>query len=475
VTKDAELPPAGTGTEESVVPVEGGTTPPVGVPPVGRRATGRRRKALPGESRWIAGLFLLPAAVFLVGIVFYPLVYTLIRSLFHDGPSGEATSFAGLGNYIDIFTNPDSWTAFRNNVLWVIIVPTLVTIFGLIFAVLTERVRFASAFKIVLFTPMAISFLAAGITWSLIYVDEPSQGLGNAVVTGVHDAFNPSTSYPELHPLNDTVLKGSGGKGYTTTSTYTPDQTALLPITGLDLTAPPPSAKPAQQPANGPGLGGVLWNDFKLGGGGKSGQIDKGELGIPGVQVQAVQNGKVVATTTTAADGSFAFQSLTSGSYTFVLPHGDFAPAFDGVSWLGKYLITPAMMIAYMWIFTGFAMVLLAAGMAAIPRDALEAARIDGATEWQVFRRVTIPLLSPVLLVVFVTMVINVLKIFDIVFILQQPAGGNAKYANVLAVQLYSDYGNQQFGAASAVGILLVILVIPAMIFQVRNFKKGAQ
>jgi ABC-type sugar transport system permease subunit len=203
--------------------------------------TGRRRKALPGESRWIAGIFLLPAAVFLLSIVFYPMVYTVIRSLFHDGPSGDPTGFAGLANYIDIFTSPDSWTAFRNNVLWVVIVPVLVTIFGLIFAVLTERVRFSSAFKVVLFMPMAISFLAAGITWSLIYVDEPSQGLGNAIVTGVHDTFSPSTSYPGLHPLDNTVLTGSAKKGFTSKATFAPGQTALLPITGLDLTAPPPA------------------------------------------------------------------------------------------------------------------------------------------------------------------------------------------------------------------------------------------
>ena len=474
MTKDAELPPAGTRTEEAVVPVEGGTTPPVGVPPVGRRATGRRRKPLPGESRWIAGLFLLPAAVFLLGIVFYPLMYTLIRSFFNDGPSGEATGFAGLSNYVHIFTQADGLEAFKNNVLWVAIVPALVTILGLMFAVLTERVRFSSAFKVVLFMPMAISFLAAGITWSLIYVDEPSQGLGNAIVTGIHDTFSPSTSYPELHPLNDTVLSGSGAKGYQTVKPASPGSPGLMPLTGLDLTAPPPNAQQAAQPT-GSGLSGVVWNDFKLGGGGKSGAIDKGELGIPGIEVQAVQGGKVVATTSTAADGTFSFPSVTSGSYTLTLPHSDFVPAFGGVSWLGKNLITPAIMLSYLWIYTGFAMVLLAAGMAAIPRDALEAARIDGATEWQVFRRVTVPLLSPVLLVVFVTMVINVLKIFDIVFILQQPAGGNAKYANVLAVQLYTDYGNQQFGAASAVGILLVLLVIPAMIFQVRNFRKEAR
>ena len=72
-------------------------------------------------------------------------------------------------------------------------------------------------------------------------------------------------------------------------------------------------------------------------------------------------------------------------------------------------------MIAYIWVSAGFAMVIIAAGLAAIPRDTLEAARTDGATEWQVFRRITVPLLAPVLTVVFVTQIIAVLKIFDLV------------------------------------------------------------
>ena len=75
------------------------------------------------------------------------------------------------------------------------------------------------------------------------------------------------------------------------------------------------------------------------------------------------------------------------------------------------------MIIAYIWIWAGFSMVVIAAGLAAIPRDVLEAARTDGASEWQVFRRVTVPLLAPVLTVVFITMLINVLKVFDIVLV----------------------------------------------------------
>ncbi|HET7173553.1 MAG TPA: ABC transporter permease subunit [Nocardioidaceae bacterium] len=429
----------------------------------------------PGERRWIAGIFIGPAAIWLGAIVLYPLVYTLIRSLFSDTPTGAPGHFAGVQNYIKIGSQSDSLEALKNNIIWVIVVPALVTILGLMFAVLTEHIRWASAFKVALFMPMAISFLASGVTWSLIYVDQPSEGLGNAVVTGIHDIFSTSVTYPNVHTVNPKVLAGNDNAGFTSAHSFSTGTPALLPMVGLSLSSPPANAVQAAKPAAGTGLAGTVWNDFALGGGGHQGAIDHGELGIPGLQVQALQNGKTVGTATTGADGSFRFPSLTSGSYTLRLPASDFTAAYGGVSWLGKNLITPAIIVVYLWIYAGFAMVLLAAGMSAISRDALEAARMDGATEWQVFRHVTAPLLAPVLMVVFVTMVINVLKVFDIVFVIQQAAGGNARYANVLAVQLYSEYGNQQFGAASAIGIALVILVIPAMIFQVHRFRKEAQ
>lgn len=438
-----------------------------------KSALAKRQKA-PGEGRWIAIIFLAPAMTFLAAIVFYPLVYTLVRSLFTDEAGGTAGKFTWLSHYQDIFTQADAFRALKNNVIWVIVVPTLITILGLMFAVLSERIRWASVFKIVLFMPMAISFLASGVTWSLIYADQPSQGLGNALVTTIHDTFVSKTAYPDEHPTDATVLTGSGSAGYSTVRTYAAGTTVLLPLAGMNLQSPPSAAKPAAE-AKSDGVNGVVWNDFTLGGGGTKGQIDAGELGLPGLKVEAVQGGKVVATATTAADGSFSFPKLTSGDYTLALPSSGFTGTYNGISWLGQHLITWSIIVAYVWIYAGFSMVLLAAGMAAIPRDVLEAARMDGATEWQVLRRVTVPLLLPVLLVVFVTMVINVLKVFDLVFIISQSAGANGKYANVLATQLYSDYGNQQFGAASAVGIVLVILVIPAMIFQIRQFRKASR
>ena len=94
---------------------------------------------------------------------------------------------------------------------------------------------------------------------------------------------------------------------------------------------------------------------------------------------------------------------------------------------------------------------------------------------WQVFRRVTAPLLAPVLTVVFVTLVINVLKIFDIVYVLEQQAGNSAPHAEVLATQLYSQFGLLHYGVASAIGVLLVLIVIPFMALNIRRFRRENQ
>jgi len=123
-----------------------------------------------------------------------------------------------------------------------------------------------------------------------------------------------------------------------------------------------------------------------------------------------------------------------------------------------------------MW--AGFAMVLIAAGLASVPRELLEAARVDGANEWQVFRRVTVPLLATVLAVVTVTLMINVLKVFDLVFIIAP--GSSQDDANVLALQLYrSSFGTDaDLGVGSAIAVLLLLLVVPVMLFNIRRMRK---
>lgn len=140
-----------------------GALPTPSVPP---------RKSVTRTRRWVAVLFLLPALVLLGALVVYPIGYSIWRSLYDAGGS----NFVGLDNYGDIFSNDATLTAVRNTAIWVAVAPAVVTAFGLIFAVLTERVRWGTAFKLIVFMPMAISMLAAGIIFRLVYAADPDQG-----------------------------------------------------------------------------------------------------------------------------------------------------------------------------------------------------------------------------------------------------------------------------------------------------------
>nr|WP_240506565.1 ABC transporter permease subunit [Thermoactinospora rubra] len=414
------------------------------------------RRGRLGPSPMIAWIFLLPAALLLGVWVIYPIGYSLYRSLFDA--SGQ--SFVGLANYGTIFTDPGTLTTIRNNLIWVVVAPILVTTLGLIFAVLTERIRWATAFKLIVFMPMAVSLMAAGVIFRLVYEQDPDKGVANAILTTVRDTFSPSQGYPDARPREgDTVRAADGGVVAT-------GQPALIPLVGIKAADMPPNAQPAK-----PGGSGTVWFDFTPGGGGRNGQIDGTEKGLPGMTVEAVQNGRVVATATTAEDGTFSFEGV-NGPYEVRLPRSNFEAPFNGLSWLGPTLITPAIIGAFVWVWAGFAMVLIAAGLSAIPRDALEAARIDGATEWQVFRKITVPLLSPVLLVVFVTMIINTLKVFDLVFIIAPPSV--QPNANVIALEMWrvSFGGGNNQGLGSALAIFLLVLVLPFMIMNIRRFRR---
>jgi alpha-glucoside transport system permease protein len=134
-------------------------------------------------------------------------------------------------------------------------------------------------------------------------------------------------------------------------------------------------------------------------------------------------------------------------------------------------LVDISMIIAYLWIWAGFAMVVIGAGLASMDREVLEAAHMDGANEWQTFRRMTMPMLSPVLVVVVVTMLINVLKIFDI--ILNMAPGSSQGEANTLALAMYNFgfTGLGNWGLASALAVILFILVVPAIVLNLRRIR----
>jgi len=126
-------------------------------------------------------LFLGPALVLLGAIVVYPIFFSIGRSFF----DANGSHFVGFDNYQEMFTSDATRTAIKNNLIWVVFAPSIVTALGLIFAVLTERVAWSTAFKVAIFMPMAISFLSAGVTWRLIYEQDPQIGLANATVGAV--------------------------------------------------------------------------------------------------------------------------------------------------------------------------------------------------------------------------------------------------------------------------------------------------
>ncbi|MFJ8821798.1 carbohydrate ABC transporter permease [Streptomyces sp. NPDC102467] len=439
-----------------------------------------------GTRRTVALLFLLPALVLLGALVVYPIGYSVVRSFFDT----TGSSFIGFDNYETLFTRSDTKAAINNNLFWVVLAPTVATALGLIFAVLTERIRWGTAFKLVVFMPMAISMLAAGIIFRLVYDQDPEKGAVNAVVVGVHDTFAQSSAFPKAHPRPNGTLAGKSGGPFLTKEPVRAGQPMKLALVGVAADQMPKDAEPAKEPRNARDeVTGTVWQDFTLGkGAGGLNGIDSSEVGYPGMRIEAVKDGKVVASTSAAADGTFSLPAKADGAQ-LRLPASNFVEPYNGVDWLGDkkfftvhlggfdlYLniVTTSIMVSYVWMWAGFAMVLIGAGLASIPRELLEAARVDGATEWQVFRRVTVPLLAPVLAVVMVTLMINVLKIFDLIFIIAP--GSSQDDANVLALQLYrSAFSEGNEGLASAIAVLLLLLVIPVMWFNMRRLRREAR
>src|SRR6266542_2410010 len=359
------------------------TAEPPAHPAPGAGVPGRWRKHA------LAAGFLAPAAFFLGIWIVYPTVRTVIRSFF----SKNGDEFVWFDNYKELFTEDVLVTAIKNNAIWVAVVPALVTALGLIFAVLTERVRWSVAFKTMVFLPMAISAFATGVTWRIMYQQDPNLGAVNALGRSISGVFHATGPLQDALPSTP-ALQGS------------PAKVAVLGLTAIPPDAVPKSATQVVRPAAKSGdVVGVVWRDFKPGGG-KVGVPEKGELGLPGVTVELrSSSGKAVQSAKTKSDGTFDFPNVPAGSYQAAIGSATFAKPFGGYAWLGSKLITPSLIIAYIWIWAGFAMVVIAAGLSAMPRDVLEAARTDGGTEWQVFRRVTVPLLAPVLSVVFITMI----------------------------------------------------------------------
>jgi alpha-glucoside transport system permease protein len=431
-------------------------------------------------------LFMGPAALLLGFLVVYPTVATLINSFYN----ATGSSFVGLGNYRTIFGTTSILVALRNNAIWVMVFPFIVTFLGLVFAVLTERIRWGTAFKTVVFAPMVISLFAAGLIWRIVYETDPNRGVINSAIGTVVNAVHTPGLYTGPNVKAASGLQPGPDQSLVSTSVLSAGDTSKLGLTGILPSDIPPGATPAHEPQPVAGaITGVVWRDFSPGG--HVGVIDPGELGLPGMRLTLQgSDGSSAGSATSANDGSFRFDNVAQGKYHAVLNGDNFRAGFAGVNFLGTQSLTPtsnlgetgkallsvplvviAQIFAMLWIWAGFSMVVIGAGLAALNREVLEAARMDGATEWQTFRYVTLPLLLPVLIVVLVTMIINVLKIFDIILAISPES--SLQDSNVIALQMWQTGfgGSPDHGLSSALAVLLFLLVIPIMAINVRRIR----
>ncbi|UYP69082.1 sugar ABC transporter permease [Thalassobacter stenotrophicus] len=269
-------------------------------------------------------LFLLPALLALGLYLVYPVFGSFSRSLYNR----TGAEFIGFGNYRIMLGDPEFRTALTNNLLWVLIVPAASTFFGLLIAQLTDRLRWGTVAKSIIFMPMAISFVGAALIWKFVYANNPDIGLINAVLA----AFGTEASIDVLQ----------------------------IPF----------------------------WNNFFL-------------------------------------------------------------------------------MVILIWIQTGFAMVILSAALRGVPEETIEAAILDGAGPARVFFSIKVPQIMPTIVVVWTTITILVLKVFDIVYTM---TGGN--FGTQILPSYMMSYMFRDDGRATAVAFVIMLIVLPVMVWNIRQARK---
>jgi alpha-glucoside transport system permease protein len=156
---------------------------------------------------------------------------------------------------------------------------------------------------------------------------------------------------------------------------------------------------------------------------------------------------------------------------TGLLNAGISGVGLDPIAWLGsQQWVNTALILAGIWGSVGFVTVILSAALKGISTEILEAARVDGATEGQLFRRIIVPMLSLPISVVAVTLIINVIKLFDLIYIMTQ--GGPANASRVIAFSMYQDaFASRNFDYGAAIAVIMLLILIPVMIFNVRRFR----
>jgi len=296
-----------------------------------------------------------------------------------------------------------------NNLWWILSVITFAVTLGLAVAVLADRSKGENIAKSLIFLPMAISFVGASIIWRLIYIARPPQDPQSGVLNSLWVMVGEwSNSGVTRTIVTIVLLVFISGFLYLAWRGWQAGSTGIL-AASLALIA---GLGWLIYQFQGPGIGGFETSEFQ------------GAMRTIADPILFIQEG----------------------------PWNNF--------W---------MMVVFIWIQTGFAMVIFSAAIKAVPEDLLEAARIDGATESQTFWRVTIPQIYPTIGVVVTTLIVQTLKIFDIPKVM---TNGNFD-TQVLANEMWERAFTQlDFGMGSAVAVLLFIAVLPVMAINIRRMQR---
>jgi len=353
-------------------------------------------------------LFLFPALFALGLYLAYPVFETLRLSLTDRSLDG---AFVGLANYRQMFGEPKFWEAMRNNMLWLIVVPAASTAFGLLAAQLTDRIGWGNIAKSLIFMPMAISFVGASVIFKLIYDARPAD-------------------QAQIGVLNSVWLQFDGGVGSFLFLRLLP-AVMLLGFAAIVLYAVWVVLRPI---FTGRSTAGLLLKLFQL--------LLSG-LGVY-LGVLALIN----------------FIRLFGIDYDYGQPQTWLTLPF----WNSFFL-----MVVLIWIQTGFAMVILSAALRGIPEETVEAAIVDGANPFQVFFQIKVPQIMGTIVVVWTTITLTVLKVFDIVYAMTNGQWQTQVLANYMFDKLFRA---GDWGVGSAGAIILMLLVMPILVWNVANARK---
>lgn len=322
--------------------------------------------------------------------------------------NGGSTPALGLGVFLMSFAALSvlRGTIF-NNIWWVIAVTTMATGFGLAIAVLADRARLESVAKSLIFMPMAISFVGASIIWRFMYIARDT----SKQQTGVFNSL--------------WVWLGRF-------SNETTGQVVLLVLVGLVLVACLAAlvAGWRRESLSVAVVGAIAAVPFAL------------------LAVRLIDSG--IGGYVTGADGS-----IEPDTILFLTE-----PPFNNL-WLMAVLI---------WIQTGFAMVIFSAAIKAVPSELIEAAKVDGATESQTFWRVIVPQILPTIGVVVTTIIVTVMKVFDIVKVMTNGNFDTQVIANEMWQRAFTELN---FGLGSALAVLLFVSVLPIMYYNIRRMQEA--